>query len=182
MGRPLLRYKDKLKANIATLGLRNWETIAKDRPKWRATCHKAVADFEKKRLDKMKIDRMNRKHPETSTTPSAFVCDICAKGCKSNAGLSAHKRSHINSSRPIESEQTRTCRICSKVCKSSRGLKLHLRVHRWAVPCSFNHFYNHFIALSTFHYCVHWSITLFVSVHVLCLLFSFFLLSPIQMY
>ena len=130
MGRPLLRYKDKLKANISTLGITNWETVAKDRTKWRSTCHKAVADFENKRLESMVINRMNRKRPERSTINADFVCDTCDKRCKSNAGLSAHKRSHANTSRPIEPQQTRTCRICSKVCKSSRGLKLHLRVHR----------------------------------------------------
>ena len=136
MGRPLLRYRDKLKANISTLGITNWETVAKDWTKWRSTCHKAVADFEKKRLESMVINRMNRKRPERSTINTDFVCDTCDKRCKSNAGLSAHKRSHANTSRPIEPQQTRTCRICSKVCKSSRGLKLHLRVHRWAVNCS----------------------------------------------
>ena len=130
MGRPLLRYKDKLKANISILGLKNWETVAQDRPKWRATCHKAVAEFETQRLDKMVISRMNRKHPEASTISSDFVCDVCSKRCKSNAGLTAHKRSHVNTSRTVEPLQARTCRICSKVCKSSRGLKLHLRVHR----------------------------------------------------
>ena len=130
MGCPLLRYKDKLKANISTLGITNWETVAKDRTKWRSTCHKAVADFENKRLESMVINRMNRKRPERSTINTDFVCDTCDKRCKSNAGLSAHKRSHANTSRPIEPQQTRTCRICSKVCKSSRGLKLHLRVHR----------------------------------------------------
>ena len=118
MGRPLLRYKDKLKANV------------RDRPKWRSVCHRAVTTFEKERLEKMVEDRMNRKQPQASTIHSNFVCDICSKRCKSNAGLSAHRRSHSTAARPSESLQSRTCRICSKVCKSCRGLKIHLRVHR----------------------------------------------------
>ena len=130
MGRPLLRYKDKLKANIINLGLNDWETAAKDRPKWRSACHKAVADFEKKRLEKMFEDRTNRKHPETSTIRSNFVCGSCGKRCKSNAGLSAHRKIHATTPKPIEPLQSRTCRICSRVCKSSRGLQLHLRIHR----------------------------------------------------
>ena len=130
MGRPLLRYKEKFKANVSTLRLNDWEKAARDRPKWRSVCHRAVTTFETERLEKMVEDRMNRKQPQASTIHSNFVCDICSKRCKSNAGLSAHRRSHSTAARPSESLQSRTCRICSKVCKSCRGLKIHLRVHR----------------------------------------------------
>ena len=136
MGRPLLRYKDKLKANVSTLHLSDWEKIAKDRPKWRSACHNAVTNFEKERLEKMLVDRTNRKNPEKSTISTNFICDTCGKRCKSNAGLTSHRRSHAPA-RPSDSLQSRTCRICSKVCKTSRGLKIHLRVHRWASICSF---------------------------------------------
>ena len=129
MGRPLLRYKDKLKANVSTLHLSDWEKIAKDRPKWRSACHNAVTNFEKERLEKMLVDRTNRKNPEKSTISTNFICDTCGKRCKSNAGLTSHRRSHAPA-RPSDSLQSRTCRICSKVCKTSRGLKIHLRVHR----------------------------------------------------
>ena len=129
MGRPLLRYKDKLKANVSTLHLSDWEKIAKDRPKWRSACQNAVTNFEKERLEKMLVDRTNRKNPEKSTISTNFICDTCGKRCKSNAGLTSHRRSHAPA-RPSDSLQSRTCRICSKVCKTSRGLKIHLRVHR----------------------------------------------------
>ena len=129
-GRPLLRFKDKLKANINSLKIKekDWESTALDRPKWRATCHSAIANFENNRLEKMVKDRNNRKHPEQSSVGTSFVCSTCERRCKSKAGLAAHQRSHTTAEGTTD-DQSRTCQICSKVCKNNTGLKIHMRVH-----------------------------------------------------
>lgn len=136
MGRPLLRYKDKLKANISTLklGERSWEDLATSRSEWRSSCFKKIKSFEKERNQQMETDRKNRKcRPEDSTINANFVCDVCNKRCKSKAGLTSHRRSH--NQRPTAHHSSndnleKACELCSKVCKNSHGLKIHMRVHR----------------------------------------------------
>ena len=134
-GRPLLRYKDKIKSNLSSLKipLQNWEQLALDRSKWRAICNQHVTNFEDGRKSKMVRAREERKCL-TSSNPnnSPFVCIICSKVCKSNAGLSSHKRNQHptenNQTTPNE-DQRRTCQACGKVCKNEHGLKIHSRVH-----------------------------------------------------
>ena len=127
-GRPLLRFKDKLKANIASMKIPNlWEKLALKRTEWRSLCYKHVSAFEEERLKKMERARNDRKTlPSTNTANHAFVCDICNKICKSKAGLSAHKRSHPA---PNVSAGGHICEVCNRVCKNKRGLQLHKRVH-----------------------------------------------------
>ena len=130
----LLRYKDKLKANISTLkfGERSWEDLAAHRSEWRSSCYGRIATFEKERTHQMKVDRLNHKYrPKDSTIGTNF--DVCNKRCKSNAGLVSHRRSHNQSSTAQATSsvnEEKTCELCSKVCKNSRGLKVHMRVHR----------------------------------------------------
>ena len=52
IGRPLLRYKDELKANLKALDLdvASWETTATDRKLWRATFLPSLNRFENERL------------------------------------------------------------------------------------------------------------------------------------
>ena len=129
-GRPLLRYKDKLKSNISSLKLPStrWESLALQRNEWRALCNQHVTHFEEGRIGKMVKSRQDRKAPPPANTNSAaFVCDICNKICKSNAGLASHKRSHPAAA--PSSPGRSTCEICNKVCKNEHGLKVHKRVH-----------------------------------------------------
>ena len=87
VGRPLLRYKDKLKANIKALNLPlDWETICNDRSNWRSTCHNSLKNFEKQRQTLRTIRRL--------ATPSSphIQCDQCQFKARSNAGLAVHKR------------------------------------------------------------------------------------------
>ena len=132
-GRPLLRFKDKIKSNLTSLKipLRNWEKLALNRGEWRALCNKHVTNFETERKLKMVADREERKGRSTPNI-SSFVCDICQKICKSNAGLSSHKRSQhrtsSNSTTP-NVDQRKTCQTCGRVCKNELGLKIHSRVH-----------------------------------------------------
>jgi len=52
LGRPLQRYRDKLKANMQSAGIdpRKWETLACNRSKWREVCHSGVQHFEENRV------------------------------------------------------------------------------------------------------------------------------------
>ena len=132
-GRPLLRYKDKLKANLASVGVKSdWEDLATQRTEWRALCNQHITDFEERRNKKMIADRTFRKNPPKPSESSLFVCDICNRVCKSKAGLVSHKRRHIISSSDNSSSSSSEvkCRICGKACKNERGLKVHLRVHK----------------------------------------------------
>ena len=127
-GRPLLRFKDKLKANIASMKIPNqWEKLALKRTEWRTLCYQHVSTFEEERLKKIEKTRNDRKAPPSVNIAShAFVCNICNKVCKSNAGLAAHKRSHPT---PNVTTGGSTCEICNKVCKNQHGLQIHKRVH-----------------------------------------------------
>ena len=133
-GRPLLRYKDKLKENIALVKISkpDWEQVALQRTDWRAICNQHVTRFENERTQKMKHDREARKAPRAARSTDSFVCSICNKVCKSNAGLSSHQRTQHppQATASNEADASRTCRICNKVCKNERGLKIHLRVHK----------------------------------------------------
>ena len=133
MGRPLLRYKDKLKANInlLNLGEKDWEKTALQRSEWRAACYHGVTQFSEERKRRMIEDRQNRKaSPSKSTVGTSFVCTVCRRRCKSKAGLKSHMKRHDLRPRPVEPLQSRSCDICSKVCKSRRGLLLHRKVHK----------------------------------------------------
>ena len=128
-GRPLLRYKDKLKSNINTLklGERDWERLCLERSQWRASCHQSISNFETRRLQSMVVDRHNRKCAQQGSVGTMFVCSICDKRCKSNAGLSDHVRSHNQTSTQDSKQHAESVQ---KSAKNSHGLKVHLRVHK----------------------------------------------------
>ena len=133
-GRPLLRYKDKLKENLSRVKFPkpDWEQVAFQRTDWRVVCNQHVTKFENERTQKMKQDREARKAPRAACSSDPFVCNICYKICKSNAGLSSHRRTQHPPHAVANNEAGvgYTCRICKKVCKSERGFKIHLRVHK----------------------------------------------------
>ena len=132
-GRPLLRYKDKLKANLSSLKISSsssWEQLATERNDWRNLCNQHVTHFEEERKQKMIKSRQERKAPHTSSTSnSQFICDICSKVCKSKAGLVSHKKSHPATDMTQPAEDQRTCEVCNKVGKNNHGLMVHKRVH-----------------------------------------------------
>ena len=90
VGRPLLRYKDRVKANIKSLGLTgDWENLCQNRAEWRNTLHCSLKTFEAQRQDHRNLLRQRRKIRPLSPH---FECDICSFKAKSNAGLATHKR------------------------------------------------------------------------------------------
>ena len=99
VGRPLLRFKDKLKSNLKALDvdLSNWEDLTKQRDEWRSQTHSRVNSYEKQRMMNLQQSRANRKSRSSSVSaPPAtrFSCPECGKVCKSAAGLGSHRRRH----------------------------------------------------------------------------------------
>ena len=87
VGRPLLRFKDKLKANIKALKLPpDWEGLCNDRSNWRSSCYKSLKDFEKQRLNLRTLRRL------AAPSSPTIECDQCPFKARSNAALAAHKR------------------------------------------------------------------------------------------
>ena len=67
---PRLRWKDRIKADLRMLKVRNWFEAAKDRQAWRQIC-KTV--------------------PEGEPVVLESVCLVCGRDFKNRSGLSRHK-------------------------------------------------------------------------------------------
>ena len=66
-----------------------WQTLAQDRPAWRAATRKGTKHFERSRLQSLDDKRSARKNrvPNPST---AVPCQLCGEICASTFGLQAH--------------------------------------------------------------------------------------------
>ena len=93
-GRPLLRYKDRLKDSLKACRMEISIDMAQDRPAWRRACHEGVERFEKARISNLEEKRRQRKAPETARPAGQFACDQCGKKCGSRIGLVSHLRTH----------------------------------------------------------------------------------------
>lgn len=131
-GRPLLRYKDRLKSNFKALDLdfETWEDLATDRDTWRSTCHDRLHEFELNRLqhhNELAVSaKVRQSQPHTGPW---FSCGQCSFESRSKVGLSSHIRKHQRMAE-AEIEANLTCTICNKTCKSKGGLKLHMKTHK----------------------------------------------------
>ena len=96
-GRPLLRYKDTLKANLKAckMNLKTWEAEALDRAQWRSSGHQAICNLEVARIDVLEEKRAQRKVTfRLPPTDGDLICNICGRICKSRTGLHSHMRRH----------------------------------------------------------------------------------------
>lgn len=97
-GRPTLRYKDTLKANLLSIGVdpSSWQTLATDRTAWRTAIRHGVSSFETNRLSQLEVKRASRKLKDAQPPDpqSAVSCTICGRLCKSQFGLRAHMKIH----------------------------------------------------------------------------------------
>ena len=96
-GRPMKRFKDNVKANLAHAGLppKQLETSAKDRVGWRMLTKDALSSFEKKRRSSITEARERRKAAAvTPSEPGQFPCPRCGRPCRSRLGLHSHLRTH----------------------------------------------------------------------------------------
>ena len=71
------------------------EERAKDKAKWRALTHKAAANYEEARYQKLTAAREKRHRAASAvTTTTDFQCPHCSRLCASRLGLQSHLRVH----------------------------------------------------------------------------------------
>ena len=94
-GAPKKRFKDQLKQqlNLTSIKEQHWDSIAKDRNRWRATTKQGVMHFEAARRADLDEKRKRRKALVTSCPPDGgFPCSTCTKICRSRIGLFSHQK------------------------------------------------------------------------------------------
>ena len=97
IGRPKLRYKDKLKENLknADVDTENWEELALNRASWRTTINKNIRKFEKANQQAREDKRAAAKEkPPTTSSTTTVTCSVCNRLCASQFGLRSHMRVH----------------------------------------------------------------------------------------
>ena len=94
-GRPQLRYSDACKRDMKALNIdfKDWEDLAADRPKWRATLTTHLKSSEKRMSAAAEEKRAKRKERQLQTSvDSPHQCKTCGKVCGSRIGLFSHQR------------------------------------------------------------------------------------------
>ena len=96
-GRPQLRYSDACKRDMKALNIdpRDWEELAADRPKWRATLTTHLKTSEKHMSAAAEEKRAKRKESQLQTSVDCDTphrCKKCGKACGSRIGLFSHSR------------------------------------------------------------------------------------------
>ena len=97
VGRPWLRYKDKLKSNLAAVNIpyRSLEDEVSDRKGWRSRCFEGIQKFQSESISHLKENRERAKRLAAAPISAALnphSCSICGLVCKSLAGLKSHQR------------------------------------------------------------------------------------------
>ena len=96
-GRPKLRNKDTVKSNLqwCHINPRDLEGYAMDRPKWQGSVHRAAANFEEARCQKLTAAREGHHRAASAViTTTDFQCPQCSRLCASGLGLRSHLRDH----------------------------------------------------------------------------------------
>ena len=96
-GRPQLRYSDACKRDMKALNIdpRDWEDLAADRPKWRATLTTHLKSNEKHMSAAAEEKRAKGKESQLQTSidcDTPHRCKTCGKACGSRIGLFSHSR------------------------------------------------------------------------------------------
>ena len=95
VGRPKLRFKDVVKRDMRDLDIdiNEWESIAADRSRWKATLTQHLKLGEK-RLIREAADKRKRRKAQASAVPisTSYLCDTCSRDCHSRIGLLSHSR------------------------------------------------------------------------------------------
>ena len=104
--RPLLRFKDNLKANLLSTGIdpATWEDLADNRSKWQKACFTGVQHFEEVRIVTAVEKRSRPCRRKGFTSPSVpaaksvdtrrFICDDCGWQFTARIALVGHSRTH----------------------------------------------------------------------------------------
>ena len=95
-GRPQLRYSDACKRDMKALDInvRDWEDLAADRPKWRATLttNLKLGEMRMSAAAEEKRARRKERQPSTSTDNATHRCDTCGKIFYSCIGLFSYTK------------------------------------------------------------------------------------------
>lgn len=140
VGRPLLRYKDKLKYNLeaTNIPIASFEQSSLNRIEWRSACHEGITKFERDRLhhlEELRLGTKARSLVPISPSVTLFKCPICHLMCKSKAGLKSHTRHKHQNPEPVVVQVSQSisqsnqfaCTLCNMSCKSKAGLMAHTR-------------------------------------------------------
>ena len=97
-GRPLKRYKDRVKASIshAEITAKELEPHAHDRTGWRTLTRHAMGTFEERRCTQIEEAFLERRKVSADAPSNLrlFPCPHCPRTCKSRIGLHSHLRAH----------------------------------------------------------------------------------------
>ena len=76
------------------INVRDWEDLAADRPKWRATLttNLKLGEMRMSAAAEEKRARRKERQPSTSTDNATHRCDTCGKICGSRIGLFSHAK------------------------------------------------------------------------------------------
>lgn len=96
-GRPVLRYKDQLKATLrsTTIEPETWEAVSSDRSIWRNTIRAGTERFETMRKERDEEKRQARRLRLTAPRPPPTIqCPSCPRKLYTRIGLHSHLRHH----------------------------------------------------------------------------------------
>ena len=133
-GRPKLRYKDSLKANLkkCNIDTATWEKQAAVREEWRTTINTKVIESEQAR-DMAKEEKRAAARSRTPATlsDSSVVCTVCSRVCASRIGLHSHSRrcTPLLDADPAAPPSSYTCPYCREQFSARHRLYNHLRTH-----------------------------------------------------
>ena len=99
VGAPKKCYKDTLKMCLKDFNIQplTWESLALDRPCWRAAITKGSKSYEASRIRNAEAKREARKLRSSSCGSGDFKCLTCGKLFSARIGLIGHSRSHKSS-------------------------------------------------------------------------------------
>ena len=95
------RFKDTLKSNLRKFAINTdcWETLAKDRSRWRSLLNQGHHVFEASLKEAAEDKRKKRKDKDKMASSSVILqsgnkCSHCGRVCGSRIGLYSHMRTH----------------------------------------------------------------------------------------
>lgn len=101
LGAPTRRYKDQIHQVLkeTNIDARSWETIATDRPVWRAAIKEGASHLDaniRRRAEEKRLHRRTRalEREQGTAPPPEYPCNHCPRVCYSRLGLHSHEKTH----------------------------------------------------------------------------------------
>lgn len=97
VGRPLLRFKDCTKRDLALFNIEQgeWEKLARNREQWRLRIGRGMKLHDESWFNKLAEARAKRHEGDTHSSSSCaatYTCPSCGRSCRSRIGLHSHQR------------------------------------------------------------------------------------------